>query len=302
MNDAPLIVLLATHNGSGVLRRTLEGYARARSPETPWTMVVVDNGSTDDTPQILASFQDKLPLQVVHEPRPGKNLALNRALSMLKGDFYIVTDDDAVPEPDFLQVWADVSASHTHADLFGGSVTLLFESPPPDWLRSATPYFSELFALNQRTEGPISAVHIYGPNMAVRGKIFQAGYRFDESIGPNSSDRNYGMGSETEFCVRVERDAAAQAWFIPAAGVQHIVRDHQMTREFFAARAYRHGRGFAQQLVSEGRGYSISPAKEAAREALYRLMALLPSPRHRVAARWRSSWRKGFRDQLAKSP
>lgn len=73
ISSAKLLVLLATHNGCNVLPDVLEGYAAVEAPERPWAIVVVDNASTDETSDILRSFQERLPLIVLHEPIPSKN-------------------------------------------------------------------------------------------------------------------------------------------------------------------------------------------------------------------------------------
>lgn len=57
-----------------------------------------------------------------------------------------------------------------------------------------------MFAKRDLPEGPVEAGAIYGVNMAVRRCVFEAGFRFDEIVGPNALDPNYPMGGETEFC------------------------------------------------------------------------------------------------------
>ncbi len=84
-SNIPLTVLFATRNGGGVLPRTLEAYRRVESPSHAWKMVIVDNGSTDSTSAIIASFKNQLPIEMLHEPVAGKNRALNRGLTAVEG-------------------------------------------------------------------------------------------------------------------------------------------------------------------------------------------------------------------------
>ena len=83
--------------------------------------------------------------------------------------------------------------------------------------------------------------------MAVRSSVFENGFRFNENIGPNGSDPDYPMGSETEFCCRVAQ-SGVKAWFAKEPRVQHIVRSNQLTSSYWAKRAYRHGRGVARRM------------------------------------------------------
>ena len=81
MRNIQLTVLIASRNGECVLPRVLAGYRGVVSPPVAWKLLVVDNGSTDATPQILDSFKRDLPLQVLDEPVPGKSRALNAGLA-----------------------------------------------------------------------------------------------------------------------------------------------------------------------------------------------------------------------------
>ena len=80
----------------------------------------------------------------------------------------------------------------------------------------------------------------FSPNMAIRREIFQAGYRFEESIGPRPG--SYAMGSETELTRRLNA-AGIRAWHVTDAVVEHMIRGFQMTEEWVLARAIRYGRG-----------------------------------------------------------
>jgi glycosyltransferase involved in cell wall biosynthesis len=249
--EADIVVLFSTFNGARTLPAMLEGYARAKAPDCSWRILVADNGSTDATPEILAGFADRLPLSVFRHALPGKNGALNAALDRAAAELYVLTDDDALPEADFMTVWARHRHDNAH-DLFGGRVRLCFPEATPDSLREGIHHHPELYALNSRDAGPIGAEDIFGPNMAVTRRVFDAGFRFDTDIGPNSGIANYAMGSETEFCHRVEREGGYRALFVADAVVFHLIRPEQVTPAFFAGRAFRHGRGFAQRARLRG--------------------------------------------------
>ncbi len=301
MSRHPLIVIFATRNGAETLGQTLEGYVKLDQPDRPWRLIAVNNGSNDDTAAIFESYRDKLPLMVIDQDRPGKNVALNTALDAARSSadrgpqLYVFTDDDAVPDRDFLTVWASVGDEKPAHDLFGGQVAAEFTAMPPAWLDDCKAQFAELYAQNKRPEGDIPARRIFGPNMAVRATVFEHGLRFDETIGPNGRP-DYAMGSETEFCMRAERELGAKAWFVDRVRVRHLVRPWQMTPEFFASRAMRHGRGVAQQQVGGGR---ISPRRVLRAGwgyAANRARAALASEHDRYHAMWQANWWKGYLD------
>lgn len=189
----------------------------------------------------------KLELHVLTERNPGKNAALNRAMREVSAKLYVFTDDDAIPAPDFIAEWSKCLSEYQDFDVFGGTVIPIFDLERPTWLDPESLPFDILYAQNIRNDGVVEPASIFGPNMAVRGPIFNGDRWFDERIGPNSNDKMYAMGSETEFCVRICSEGA-QSYFLASPVVQHIVRPDQMTRDFVFARARRMGRGYARML------------------------------------------------------
>ena len=85
-----LTILMATRNRAQILREVLESYCRIVPPHDGWKLVVIDNGSTDETTQVLDSFQNRLPLQVLSESRPGKSCALNTGLKLAEWGFMYI--------------------------------------------------------------------------------------------------------------------------------------------------------------------------------------------------------------------
>src|ERR1700733_13663891 len=121
MSDIAFTVLFATRNGELLLPRTLEAYCRAEAPSHGWKILVVDNGSSDSTPDILASFRNRLPLETLHLSIAGKNRALNLGIGRIEGDLAIITDDDAVPDPSFLAEWVRYLSYRQDYTLLGGA-------------------------------------------------------------------------------------------------------------------------------------------------------------------------------------
>ena len=232
-----LTVLMATHNGARTLPRVLDAYCKLDTPRGGWKLVVVNNGSTDETEQILASFAKCLPLTCIGQAKPGKNAALNTGLERVAGDLVVLTDDDAVPNPDWLVRFRQAADSHASFSVFGGSIVPLWEGTPKSWM---FPFYHTLSITDPAwEEGPIVVSRIYGPNMAIRSELVHAGYRFDTALGPTGS--HYQVGDETDFLQRIAR-AGFTAWHAKAAAVGHIIRKHQMNRRSMLGRARALGR------------------------------------------------------------
>jgi glycosyltransferase involved in cell wall biosynthesis len=247
-----LTVLLATRNRATILRETLEAFCRLQEPSSGWKLVIADNGSTDQTPAVLASFADRLPLRTVSEPTSGKNSALNSGLGFVEGDLTVFTDDDVFPHTDWLVELRKAADAQPAYSVFGGAVVPRWESPPPLWVEwvERGPVYTLSDPLMK--EGPMPPFLVFGPNMAIRTAVFQSGVCFDPSIGPRSS--SYPMGSETELTLRLSRQGC-KAWHAPSAVVEHFIRNDQMRKPWVLERAIRYGRGmFRMDYMQKHRG------------------------------------------------
>ena len=258
MSNVQLTVLIATRDGEHVLPRVLDGYRKAITSPIAWKIIVVDNGSTDATPQVLRYYERYLPLQSLSTPIAGKSRALNIGLEHIEGRLVVVSDDDAIPSPSFLGAWGAFLAKEHDFEIFGGRIQPLFDDPAPQWLLDSRLRFAMMFAERDLPEGSTDADEIYGPNWAVRTSVFERGHRFNEGLGPNDTDL-YPMGEETEFCRRsVSR--GSRCWFAREPHVRHIVKPELLTGAGWAKRAYRLGRGRAWQMWENGQIKPSSPA------------------------------------------
>jgi glycosyltransferase involved in cell wall biosynthesis len=240
-----LTVLLATRNGSRTLTGVLDAFARVHTPSSGWKLVVVDNGSTDRTREIIESYRTVLPLTYLFEGSLGKNVALNTGLTHLDGDLVVFTDDDVFPRPDWLIQLRAAADDQPSYSMFGGVILPRWEVPPPPWVTWVPPAPVYSLTDSRLREGPVDPGFLYGPNMAIRAGVLNRGTRFDTSIGPCGAD--YPMGSESELLQRLKRQGH-KAWHVQKAVVEHFIRDHQIDKSWVLRRAIRFGRGQLQLL------------------------------------------------------
>lgn len=96
-------VIISTYNNPKWLEKTLWGYLyQTRKADE---IVIADDGSKDDTRQLIARFTELLPIKHVwHEDRGFQKTAiLNKALSIATADYLVFTDQDCIPREDFLE-------------------------------------------------------------------------------------------------------------------------------------------------------------------------------------------------------
>ena len=236
-----ITVIFSSYNGESTLDRMLTACCDLVSPDGGWKLVAVDNASTDRTREIMQSYERRLPLTIVHVEQRGKNWALNAAIDHVAGDLVVFTDDDVIPDKNWLCSLCESAHMHPEHDLFGGPILPHWPHPPEQWLLTDVP-LGVTFALTDPalSDGPISSDLIWGPNMAIRRSMLDQGMRFNTDVGPDGTG-TYMMGSEMEFTRRLARNGA-KSWFCASAKVQHMIRPHQLSAEWILQRAVRHGR------------------------------------------------------------
>lgn len=246
-------VLIATRNRAASLHRTLNGLTGQLDPST-WELVVVDNGSVDETREVLSGYRNRLPLLPLFEPAGGKTRALNRALRSARGDLLVFTDDDVKPSGNWLPELRRASLAHPKAGVFCGPIVPLFSSPVPEWLQQH-PFAGLLFARFDPglREGPLPPPLLpFGPNYAVRASAVRK-MAFREDLGPSGDSL---LNDEIEFCKRLRR-RREEFIFVPTAGVEHYVRPEQVRLRWLLERAFTYGRSVVVEETS--RTQSMDP-------------------------------------------
>lgn len=290
---------MATCNGAATLPKVLDAYCALAAPHGGWNLLVIDDGSSDATPEVVMRYAARLPLRYLAQARSGKNAALNAglALALAQTDvqLFVFTDDDATPEPDWLVRLAACADAQPDYAIFGGAIEPDWGCPVPDWVLRLVP-LGLTYAVTNAVDGPVFPGLVWGANMAVRRAVFEAGHRFDHTLGPNAGA--YAMGSETEFNRRLGA-AGYLAWFCGAARVGHFIRPHQLQARFILARAYRYGRGACiQQRPDEAPQLLGVPRwmfAKLAREALGALRAFVArEPDACFLRRWEVQYLRGF--------
>jgi glycosyltransferase involved in cell wall biosynthesis len=292
LNTPMLTVLMATRNRDRLLRDVLEGYCSLQAPPSGWQMVVVDNGSTDQTSDVLASFANRLPLRTVPESRLGKNFALNTGLQLAQGDLIVFTDDDAFPHPDWLSQLRKAADENLDCSMFGGVVLPRWESSPPHWIGWVNQGAVYTLTDPSLRNGPLDPKEIYGPNMAIRASALSSGTRFDTTIGPSGS--SYPMGSETELVLRLGQQGL-RAWHVQGAVVEHFIRKEQLKKAWVLERAIRFGRGqyrlYKSDAENEGLRWKGVPLRLYRKMLKQAILVMLGWMTFRSESRFRAHWR-----------
>lgn len=109
MPEPALSVVIPTYNRAGLLRRSLETLLQQTLPPPLYEIVVVDDGSTDETPEMVRSLTVDGRVRLVRQPsNRGRSAARNAGVREARGEIIVFVDSDVLVRPDFLAQHLDV--------------------------------------------------------------------------------------------------------------------------------------------------------------------------------------------------
>jgi glycosyltransferase involved in cell wall biosynthesis len=237
-------VVICTRNRAAQLVTGLTSMSRLRVPaDLQWELLVVDNGSSDNTGEVARSFASKLPLRVTREETPGLANARNRGLAEARGRYICWTDDDVMVDEGWLEGYVAAFRAYPDGVVFGGPINTILEGPTPRWFaRLATvPPLSDMMA-HDFGDKPIpldfdTGVIPWGSSYAVR-TAEQRQALYDPELGHSPLHKR--ISEETDAMHRMLQ-GGAQGWWAPDAKVQHIFPPRRQNLAFLYNSATAHG-------------------------------------------------------------
>jgi glycosyltransferase AglE len=193
--DAFASIIIPVYNDSTELEKVLQGIGMQTFSRDRFEVIVVDNGSTDNTRDLVKRSGDVICIVEDHYPNSPYSCR-NRGLEVAKGDVIVLLDGTCIPEPDWLEQGmacleksgADIVSSHVIFD-FRNRVTAgkLYDSN------------------NLSTE---TAMKLNGvaktASLFIKKKVFDKVGRFPEGVRSGAdvrwTSRAFRMGFNMEFC------------------------------------------------------------------------------------------------------
>jgi glycosyltransferase involved in cell wall biosynthesis len=198
-----LSVIIPCLNAGKTLGAQLEALARQKL-DTPWELIIADNGSTDDTLQVARTYTNRFAnFRIVDaSDKPGQPHAMNVGVLQARAEYLAFCDaDDEIGDG-----WLVAMVSALRQDPFVAGA-LEYKKLNPAWLNASHP---QEHGLNRFRYPPFLA-HGGSGNMGVRKSVFLSAGGFDEEM-PYLFD--------TDFCFKVQLAGVALR-FVPEA-IMHI--------------------------------------------------------------------------------
>ena len=178
-------VIIPSYNYARFLPFTLRNILAQRDVDTE--IIVVDDGSTDDTEQVAAAFGKKI--RYVRQFNQGVSAARNVGMALAQGEYIMFLDSDDLMMPGALRSQLDCLKAHPEADIVR-CATDFCTAPTPE--AAPQPLHCKPFFFFKDSE----AVHLCAMNflpmhsLLLRRKVIEKVNKFDESL-PTHEDHDY---------------------------------------------------------------------------------------------------------------
>ena len=241
-----LSVIIPTRNRSVLLDKTLQSISAQTFSADRFEVIIVDNGSTDETPAIANRYRGTLKnLKYFYEANPGLHVGRHCGLRESQGSILTYADDDIEAFPTWIE---GIYESFLQEDvgIVGGKDVPLYEAPPPAWVNDLweinsygkfMSYFSLLDFGDKVME--IDPDFVFGCNFSIRKSLLTQIGGFHPDGVPDSQLKYRGDG-ETHVGRQVSK-LGYKTMYNPKASVNHWVPKSRMNLSYIKKRAFMSG-------------------------------------------------------------
>jgi len=180
MADSPVISIgMPVFNAAGSLRAAVTSILQ--QDFTDWELLLIDDGSSDDTLQLARSFADERIRVIADGENRGLAARLNQAVQQSRGEYFARMDGDDLAFPQRFSAQLDYLRKHPDVDLAGGWA-LVFDSSFTLRGKRATPESHAAIC-----SAPWSGFPLLHPSFMARRSWFEQ-HPYDESL-PKAQDQ-----------------------------------------------------------------------------------------------------------------
>jgi glucosyl-dolichyl phosphate glucuronosyltransferase len=223
--ETPLIsVVVCTFNRVLLLERCLESLVNQSLSDQDFEVLIVDNLSTDQTPELIHRYRTHHPsLRSTVATQQGLSCARNVGWQTARGRYIAYIDDDAMAEPDWLTTMAQFIADYPEVAVFGGPYDAYTLSDLPTWF---PPEYGRLSFGDQIHPIQLVEEWIPGSNMVFRRNILEQFGGFDEALGMKGTTTAYM--EEIDLLLKLNAQGI-EILYVPTLKVRHLIADYKMS-------------------------------------------------------------------------
>ena len=239
-------VVICCHNSAKRLPETLAHLARQQVRNASWEVIVVDNGSTDDTAEVARKcWPEHLNhfFRIVHESQLGLTYARKLGLQEAFYEFVCFVDDDNWLCETWIDDVLDVMSRHPEVAVCGGINDAVTEIPAPRWFEFCRAMWA--VSVDQPLTGDITAsgLSVCGAGLTLRQSAWRhlRSDRFEPLLTGRRGKSLVG-NEDNELCFAL-RLAGWRLWVEPRLKLKHFLPSGRLTWKY--ARRLHRAAGFS---------------------------------------------------------
>jgi glycosyltransferase involved in cell wall biosynthesis len=239
-----LSVVVCTHNRAEMLATALQSLVQQSLDKRLYEILVVDNASSDATPEVLRGFRARYRewnIVVTREDRLGLGYARNAGVSEARGSYVAFMDDDARADKDWLRLGLHCF-EHVKPTPFvvGGSIFPFYAAPRPAWFKDEY----EIRTWGEKSRFLGNTESFSGSNIIVRKEIIEKYGGFGVQLGMQGA--YLSVGEETILFEKIRRHGSSGTlYYSPKLVMLHAVPSYKMTISYQLARAFVGGQAWS---------------------------------------------------------
>jgi glycosyltransferase involved in cell wall biosynthesis len=301
-------IIIPTLNRASTLELAIKSFCLQNLSPDQFEIIVVDNGSNDNTKDIIEAAISKFPshkIRYIYEPEPGLLSGRHRGALEAKGEILIFVDDDIEADVNWLKAIKE-SFDDPTVQMVGGRNLPKYEVEPPQWLEwfwLEHPYGKLCAELSLLDFGEqvreIDANYVWGLNFSIRkSTLFELGGFHPDCI---PKYLQYFQGDGETGLTQKANQKGYKAIYQPKALVWHSVSQERMSYEYFEKRYFYQGVCDSYSLIRETEGQlkhvsfieKIKATLIRLKQASKKLMSI-QTEKDLLEERFHSAYQKGY--------
>lgn len=282
MPNTQISAIICTHNRDTYLGAAIDSLL-AQDFGGEFEVVVVDNGSSDRTVEVVKQRSDNPRLKYIFEPVIGLSVARNTGARVASAEILAYLDDDAEASSHWLQILYSAYQDNPKLAIAGGKVTLLWPegTQAPRWLSKGLSANLGAYDLGD------SIVYIHNPGQTPRGLNYSIRRSFLETVGGfNTHLGRVGtnlLSNEELQMTELALQHQMQVAYLPNAKVAHNVSPERLKRSWFISRGWWQGVSecYREQLAGKAGFGQLQRGSERFLRGLYKTLQHFPDPAER---------------------
>jgi glycosyltransferase involved in cell wall biosynthesis len=282
MGDMQISAIICTHNRDTYLGAAIDSLL-SQDTEALFEVIVVDNGSSDRTPEVVQQKAADSRVKYIYEPTIGLSVARNTGAKNAKADVLAYLDDDAIASPQWLDTLYSAYQQNSQLAIAGGKVTLLWPPglQPPKWLSPGLAANLGAYDLGDQD------VLIQKPSLTPRGLNYAIRRQFLADVGgfdPQLGRVGKNLLSNEELqMTELALQRGWEVYYLPKATVAHNVAPERLKRSWFLNRGWWQGISecYREQLAGKAGISQLGRGGERFLRGLYKSLQHIADPAER---------------------